>query len=170
MTLPARLRTLALALALGAGPALLGCGEETPNEDPFTSEGFADGVEAVKEDAGEDAQLVQVQISQGRALFKTREGDSVSVLVYPGDPAEPIGPEAAGVAPDIESFPVEEIDPDAVDRILTSVGEELGPQAEVTAMTLQRRPNGELGWTVDALPGQVTFFADADGSDLARRS
>lgn len=170
--LSARRAGLALALAVAASVAALGCGDEPLNEDPFTSEGFANAVEAVRDDAGEDVELVQVQIKQGRALFKSRRGASESVFVYPGDPADdPISPEAAGTVPRAEPFSLDEVEPDAVDRMLEAIGGEAGEGVEVPTMTLQRGPDRELEWTINALSGngnRAAFSAHADGSGLVR--
>ena len=159
-------------MVVAAGIALAACGEETVNENPFTSEGFGSAVEAIAEDAGEDTSLVQVQIKQGRALFKAREGDSVRVFVFPGDVFEPVGPEAVGETPGGEEFPLSDVDPEAVDRILEAIGEENSPQGiEVPVMTLERRADGELGWVIRAVGEgrRLVFEADTDGSDLRLR-
>lgn len=165
-------RATATAMVVAAGIALAACGEETVNENPFTSEGFGNAVEAIAEDAGEDTSLVQVQIKQGRALFKAREGDSVRVLVFPGDVFEPVGPEAVGETPGGEEFPLSDVDPEAVDRILEAVGEQSEVRGiEVSVMTLQRRADEELGWVIRAEGGgqRLVLDADADGSDVRLR-
>jgi len=172
MALTARGRRFAIPIALAAGLALAACGEDAPNENPFTSEGFANAVDAVEEDAGDDAELVQVQIKEGRALFKMREDGSTSVLVFPGDVFEPIGPEAVGEEPEGEEFPLSEVDPDAIDRILEGVGEESEVEGiEVPVMTLKRSPDADLGWVIDARGGgrRLVFEAEADGSGVALR-
>src|SRR6266487_7092562 len=114
---------LATGLALSA-LALAACGGSSGgtstngNSDLFTTAGFQKAYDAVKDKAGENAQSLQVQITEGGADFKLRNGEQATGFVYTGgdlhdEKVDIIGPGSLNG----QDFPFSEIDPAAIDKI-----------------------------------------------------
>jgi hypothetical protein len=174
-----RLASIALGLTcLALGPALAGCGGDDgddpvaeDNQDLFTSDGFESALDAVAEEAGDAADLQQIQVTQAGADFKLREAEGVRGLIYTGGELRGVEVEVVGEFAG-ESFPLSEVDPEALTRIIAGVQAQTGNQGTaVTALTLDRGGlDGELRWTVrTTTPGpdsslNEVFFADAEGT------
>ena len=171
---------LAIGLVVGA-LALAACGggdddsggvSTSGNDDLFTTSGFQKAVDAVGEKAGENAQMLQVQITAGGADFKLRSGEQASGFVYTGgdlhdEKVDVIGPGSL----EGQDFPFSEIDPAAIDKIVSAVKSEIGASdAKVTVMTLEKSAvDGKLKWTVNAEGGGRTglvYDAEPDGSNV----
>jgi hypothetical protein len=159
--------------------ALAGCGSSTSvsstdgNSDLFTSAGFEEAYNAVKGKAGENGQALQVQITEGGADFKLRNGEQATGFVYTGgeihdEKVDVVGPGSL----DGQSFAFSEIDPGAIDKIVAGVKQESGvSDVKVTVMTLEKSQlDGTLTWTVNAEGGGRTglvYNADPDGSNVS---
>ena len=84
-----RVSRVACAAALLA-LAIAGCGgsgngvSTSGNQDLFTSAGFQKAYDAVRAKAGENAQVLQLQITGGGADFKLRNGEQATGFVYTG--------------------------------------------------------------------------------------
>jgi hypothetical protein len=157
--------------------ALAACGSSggtstEGNQDLFTSAGFQQAYNAVKDKAGENAQALQVQITEGGADFKLRNGEQATGFVYTGgdlhdEKVDVIGPGSLNG----QDYPFSEIDPAAVDKIVSGVKEQAGvSDLKVTVMTLEKSPvDGQLKWTINAEGGGRTglvYNADPDGSNV----
>jgi hypothetical protein len=157
--------------------ALAACGSSggtstSGNSDLFTSAGFQKANDAVKEKAGENAQALQVQITEGGADFKLRNGEQATGFVYTGgdlhdEKVDVIGPGSL----EGQDFPFSEIDPAAIDKIVSGVKEKAGVNdLKVTVMTLEKSPvDGTLKWTINAEGGGRTglvYNAEPDGSNV----
>jgi hypothetical protein len=170
---------LTVGLAIGA-LALTACGGDdgggdpaAANEELFTSAGFQEAYDAVTEEAGEGAQVLQVQITSGGASFKLRSGEQATGFVYTDgelhdQEVEVIGPGSL----EGTDFPISEVDPAAIDRIVEGVRSESGvSDVAVTVMTLEKGTiDGVLRWTVNAEGGGRTglvYTADPDGSNVS---
>jgi hypothetical protein len=172
--LVSRLGCAAALLAL----AIAGCGgsgngvSTSGNQDLFTTAGFQNAYDAVKDKAGENAQVLQLQITEGGADFKLRNGEQATGFVYAGgdlhdEQVQVIGPGSL-VGQD---FPFSEIDPASIDKLVSGVESESGMNdLKVTVMTLEKSSvDGKLGWTVNAEGGGRTglvYKADPDGSNV----
>jgi hypothetical protein len=167
--------TIGLALSAAALAACGGSGGGTStngNDDLFTSAGFQKAYDAVKDKAGENAQALQVQITAGGADFKLRNGEQATGFVYTGgdlhdEQVDLIGPGSL----DGQDYPFSEIDPAAVDKIVSGVKEKAGvSDLKVTVMTLEKSAvDGRLKWTINAEGGGRTglvYNADTDGSNV----
>jgi hypothetical protein len=176
MSLGRRLAAIALGVCC---LALAACGggddDDGPstegNEELFSTDGFSRALDAVAEDAGEDVQVQQVQITQAGADFKLSEPEGVRGLIYTGGELQEVQVEVVGTLGG-ESFALSEVDPEAIDRMIEGVHEQTGEiNTVVTALALDRGGiDGELKWTIKTTtPGSASstnevFRAAADGT------
>lgn len=170
-------KALACGLATVALTGLAACGgsgggtSTNGNDDLFTTAGFQKAYDAVKEKAG-DKPALQVQITQGGADFKLRDGEQATGFVYTGgslhdEQVDVVGPGSLNG----QDFPFSEIDPAAIDKIVSGVKSQSGiSDIKVTVMTLEKSPvDGQLKWTINAEGGGRTglvYNADPDGSNV----
>ena len=167
---------LIIGLAVSA-LALASCGggdngiSNEGNEDLFTTSGFQKAYDAVQEKAGENGQVLQLQITAGGADFKLRSGEQATGFVYTGgevhdEKVDIIGPGSI----EGQDFPFSQIDPAAIDKIVSGVKSDVGAGAKVTVMTLEKSAvDGKLKWTVNAEGGGRTglvYNAEPDGSNV----
>jgi hypothetical protein len=169
---------LAIGLALSA-LALAACGgsddggvSTSGNQDLFTTAGFQKAYDAVADKAGENAQVLQVQVTEDRADFKLRSGEQATGFVYTGgdlhdEKVEVIGPGSL----EGQDFPFSEVDPAAIDKIVSGVKSESGVNdIKVTVMTLEKSAvDGQLKWTINAEGAGRTglvYNAEPDGSNV----
>ncbi len=177
-----RMTGTALAIALASAALLTACGGDDDsgggaisnegNEELFTSSGFQEALDAAEEDAGDDAGVLQLQITEGGASFKLRDGEQATGFVYTGgelvdQEVEIIG----GGSLEGQDFPLADIDAAAIDKIVDGVKTESGlGDVQVTVMTLEKSSlDGELGWVVNAEGdgrSGLVFNADLDGSNV----
>jgi hypothetical protein len=165
-----------VALAIGA-VSLAACGgdDDGPgggNEELFTTAGFRKAYDAATERAGEQAAVLEVQITSGGADFKLRSGEQATGFVYRDGElhdqrVEVIGPGSL----EGQDFPISAVDPAAIDRIVSGVRTESGIRdIEVTVLTLAKSAiDGKLRWTINAAGGGRTglvYNADPDGSNV----
>ena len=170
-----RLACLAALLALvlaGCGGSSNGGVSTNGNDALFTTAGFQKAYGAVKDKAGENAKVLQVQITQGGADFKLRNGEQATGFVYTGgnlhdEQVQVIGPGTL----EGQDFPFSEVDPAAIDKIVSGVKTQSGVNdLKVTVMTLEKSSvDGKLGWTINAEGGGRTglvYNAEPDGSNV----
>lgn len=173
-------RGIALALALGAVLGTASCGGDGDggpstegNEDLFTSGGFQEAVDAVGESAGDDVNVLQIQITQAGADFKLSEDQGVSGLIYTGGELREVEVDVVGpIGPGAEGFPLGEVDPEAIDKIVDGVRSQTGDgDPVVSAITFERaNVGGELRWTINTRASDATssanlvFHAAPDGT------
>jgi hypothetical protein len=168
LTIGAALSAVALAACGGSS----GGTSTNGNSDLFTSAGFQKAYDAVKDKSGENAQALQVQITEGGADFKLRNGEQATGFVYTGgdlhdEKVDVVGPGSL----EGQDFPFSEIDPAAIDKIVSGVKEKAGVNdLKVTVMTLEKSPvDGQLKWTINAEGGGRTglvYNAEPDGSNV----
>jgi hypothetical protein len=175
------MRGVTIALALVASFVFAACGDDgggggastEGNEELFTSAGFENALDAVKGESGDDAPILQIQITQGGADFKIRDGEQATGFIYTGgelhdEEVDVIGPGSL----EGQDFPLTEVDAAAIDRIVSGVKEQAGvPDIRVTVMTLEKSPvDGELNWVVNAEGGGragLVYNANPDGSNIS---
>jgi hypothetical protein len=160
------------ALAIAACGGSSGGASTSGNDDLFTTSGFQKAFNAVEERAGENAQALQVQITAGGADFKLRSGEQATGFVYTGgdlhdEKVDIIGPGSI----EGQDFPFSEIDPAAIDKIVSGVKSESNlSDIKVTVMTLEKSAvDGKLKWTINAEGGGRTglvYNAEPDGSNV----
>lgn len=169
-----------IASALAATAVLAACGGDGDgggpstegNEELFTTAGFTEAVDAVSEEAGDDAPILQIQITRAGADFKLRDDDGARGFIYTGgdlldEQVDVVGPGTL----EGQDFPLTEVDPAAIDVIASGVRQQSGvPDVKVTVMTMEKSAvDGELKWVVNAEGGGragLVYNADPDGSNL----
>ena len=160
------------ALAVAACGGSSGGTSTNGNGDLFTTAGFQQAYDGVTGKAGENAQALQVQITEGGADFKLRNGEQATGFVYTGgelhdEQVDVIGPGSL----EGQDFPISEVDPAAIDKIVSGVRSASGVNdLKVTVMTLEKSPvDGKLKWTINAEGGGRTglvYNAEPDGSNV----
>jgi hypothetical protein len=168
---------LTIGLALSA-IALAACGGSSGgtstngNSDLFTTAGFQKAFDAVKDKAGENGQALQVQITEGGADFELRNGEQATGFRYTGGDLHDVQVQIVGGGSlEGTDFPFSEIDPAAIDKIVSGVKDKAGvSDLKITVMTLEKSPvDGQLKWTINAEGGGRTglvYNADTDGSNV----
>jgi hypothetical protein len=167
--------TIGVALSAVALAACGGSSDSVSNEgnsELFTTAGFQKAYDAVKDEAGENAQALQVQVTEGGADFKLRNGEQATGFVYTGgdlhdEKVDVIGPGSL----EGQDFPFSEIDPAAIDKIVSGVKDASGvSDLKVTVMTLEKSQiDGTVKWTINAEGGGRTglvYNAEPDGSNV----
>jgi hypothetical protein len=158
--------------------ALAACGSTggtstNGNDDLFTSAGFQKAYDAVKGKAGDNAQALEVQITEGGASFKLRNGEQATGFIYSGGDLHDVKVDVIGPGSlDGLDFPLSEIDPAAINKIVSGVKEKSGVNdLNITVMTLAKSPvDGLLKWVINAEGGGRTglvYNAEPDGSNVA---
>jgi hypothetical protein len=162
----------ASSLAIAACGGSNGGTSTNGNSDLFTTAGFQKAYDAVKDKAGENATVLQVQITTGGADFKLRQGEQATGFVYTGgelhdEQVDVVGPGSL----EGQDFPIAQVDPAAIDKIISGVESESGASdVKVTVMTLEKSAvDGQLKWAINAEGGGRTglvYNADPDGSNV----
>jgi hypothetical protein len=142
------------------------------NDDLFTTAGFQKAYDAVTDKAGENATVLQVQVTSGGADFKLRQGEQATGFVYTGgdlhdEQVDVVGPGSL----EGQDFPIAQVDPAAIDKIVSGVQSASGASdTKVTVMTLEKSAvDGQLKWTIVAEGGGRTglpYNAEPDGSNV----
>jgi hypothetical protein len=172
-------RGMGIVMAIAAAVALAACGDSggsapstEGNADLFTSAGFQKALDAVKGESGDDAPVLQIQITEGGADFKLRQGEQASGFIYTGgelqeEQVDVVGPGTL----EGQDFPLNEVDAAAIDKIIDGVKQTRGvSDIKVTVMTLEKSAvDGKLKWVINAEGGGRTglvFNAELDGSNV----
>jgi hypothetical protein len=165
-------RPTAILAALALATGLVACGgdDEVSNEDLLTADGFETALEAVEDEAGDDADALRVQVTAAGAEFRLLTEDGATAYAYGGGELAEVQVAVIAGSLEGEEFPLSDVDPGAIDEIAEAVSGELGDEAALTALTLETAGlDGVPRWTVSAQApdGAVeVFVAESDGSGL----
>ena len=168
LTIGAALSAVALAACGGSGDSASNEG----NSDLFTSAGFQKAYDAVTDEAGENVQALETQITDGGASFKLRNGEQATGFIYTGGELHDVKVDVIGTGSlEGQDYPFSEVDPEAIDKIISGIKQQAGvPDLKVTVMTLAQSPvDGQLKWTMNAEGGGRTglvYTAEPDGSNV----
>jgi hypothetical protein len=168
LTIGAALSAVALAACGGSSDSVSNEG----NSELFTTAGFQKAFDAVQDKAGENGQALQVQITEGGADFTLRNGEQATGFRYTGGDLHDVEVDLIGPGSlEGQDFPFSEIDPAAVDKIVSGVKQASGvSDLKVTVMTLEKSQiDGTLKWTINAEGGGRTglvYNAEPDGSNV----
>lgn len=166
-----RLAAIVVLTALAAGLAACGGDDEVSNDDLMTSGGFEAALEAVRDEAGSDAQALRVQVTAAGAEFRLLDPDGgARALAYSAGELAEVQVAVIAGSLEGEEFPLDDVEAGAIDEMADGVREALGEDASLAAMTLQRAGlDGVARWTVQAQDPSGAgraFVAEADGSGL----
>src|SRR5688500_2184073 len=145
--------------------------------EPFTSAGFSTAIAEVTGDVGPGQELTGLFINPVQTQFIVRRGDGVEAYSVRADSGDLVREDAtitiSGSAEISDfAFPLDGVDPAAVDRMLASARKKSGAaDFEPTVLSLERAiPSGrrDLEWTINAEGGgrSLLYRANADGSDV----
>jgi hypothetical protein len=168
LTIGAALSAVALAACGGSGDSASNEG----NSDLFTSAGFQKAYDAVTDEAGENVQALETQITDGGATFKLRNGEQATGFIYTGGELHDVKVDVIGTGSlEGQDYPFSEVDPEAIDKIISGIKQQAGvPDLKVIVMTLAQSPvDGQLKWTMNAEGGGRTglvYTAEPDGSNV----
>lgn len=145
--------------------------------DPFTSGVLNAALLLVREEVAPSAELTRVTINEVQTQFIVRRGDGVEAYSVRADSGEVVREDATiTISGNAEladfAFPLAEVDPAAIDRMLASARELTGIQElRPTVLSLERAiPSGsrELGWAINAEGDgrYLTLRANPDGTKV----
>jgi hypothetical protein len=180
-------RVLTGVAALAAALALAACGGGGDGSDSGSSTGGSSGggdqfttaslqksLDAVKGKVGENAELLEVQITSAGTDFKVRSGEKASGFHFdPGSSdAQDVQVNVVGTGSLANSaFPISEVDPAAVDKMVAGAPQASGADDfKVTVMTFGKSFSPELQWTVNGeASGRTGLVLNAkpDGSGMS---
>ncbi|MGH2922898.1 MAG: hypothetical protein ACRDKH_02575 [Solirubrobacterales bacterium] len=143
-------------------------------DDPFASATFAAAIAQIGDAAGADAELTRVFINGVQTQAAVRRGDGIEAVSVRADTGELVREEAtieiSGDATiDDFAFPLSDVRPDAVDRILAAARKRSGSgEFEPSVLSLERGipvGNRALEWTISGIGGgrSHSYHADLDG-------
>ena len=174
-------RPVAILAALAL--ALAGCGgsddedesgggdSEGGNERLFSSSGFGEALDAAGESAGDDAQVIAIEVTDRGAEFSLLSDGEASGLIYTNGQLADSELDVVGGAPGgADGFPLSDVDAGAVDAMVAGVAQASGVSGlEIVALALEPDESGNPRWTITATGGggeTLTYRAAPDGSDL----
>lgn len=142
--------------------------------DPFTSAGFGDALTQVTGEVGAGQELTRLLVNEVQTQFIVRRGDGVEAYSVRADTGELVREEATiTISGDAQisdfEFPLDAIDPAAVDRMLDAAAAQSDAgDFRPTVLSLERAiPFGRraLEWTINAQGNgrNLLYRADADG-------
>jgi hypothetical protein len=143
--------------------------------DTFTSAALASALAQISDEAGADAELTRLFVNDVQTQAFVRSGDGIEAYSVRADSGELVREEAtitiSGNAKiDDFAFPIADVRPEAVDRMLAEARKRSGGgEFEPTVLSLERGiPFGRraLEWTINARGGgrSHTYRADLDGA------
>lgn len=173
---------IALALMVAA-LAVAGCGGSDDgdgsdggssggaNQRLFSSSGFGEALDAARGSAGDDAQVISVDVTDNGAEFSVVADGEARGLIYTNGELSELEVAVVGTGPQAEAgFALSDIDAGAVDAMVAGVAQASGaPGLEIVGMGLEADPAGVPRWTITATAGAgetLTYRAAADGSKL----
>lgn len=145
--------------------------------DPFTSGALSAALILVREEVGAGAKLTRVTVNDIQTMFIVRQGNGVEAYSVRADSGEVTREEATiTISGDAKlsdfAFPLGQVDPAAIDRMLAAARELTGVQElRPTVLTLERAiPFGErkLEWAINAEGGgrYLTLRANPSGTQV----
>lgn len=142
--------------------------------DQFTSSAFQRTLDQVELDTGEDAELLEVQITSAGTDYKIRAGEKASGLHFdPGSSdAQDVQVNVIGTGSLADSaFPISDVDPAAIDKMVNGAAAASGAgDFKVTVMTLGKSFTPDVMWTINGEASGRTGLvlqANPDGSGLS---
>ena len=145
-----------------------------PALDQYTTGGFAEALDKVKAEVGSGQELTRLFINEVQTQLIVRRDDGVEAYSVRADTGELDREDAtitiSGPAEISDfAFPLDEVDPAAVDRMLAAARQQSGADDfRPTVLSLERAiPFGRraLEWTINVRAGDrnLLYRADADG-------
>ncbi|MBA2546060.1 MAG: hypothetical protein H0V15_04185, partial [Solirubrobacterales bacterium] len=142
--------TRTASILLAAALALAGCGgsgddesgdggeQGGANERLFSSSGFGEALDAAGGSAGDDAEVISIDVTDGGAEFSLLSGGEARGLIYTGGELAELEVAVVGSGPGAQGFPLSEVDAGAVDAMVAGVAQASGASGlEITSMTLE---------------------------------
>lgn len=175
-------RLIAALLAICGAIALAACGSSGGSEsgggsgggDQFTTAAFQKTLDAVKGKSGDNAELLEVQITSAGTDYKIRAGERATGLHFdPGSSdSQDVQVDVIGTGSLADSaFPISDVDPAAIDKMVSGAPAASGADDfKVTVMTLGNSFTPDVMWTINGEASGRTGLvlnANPDGSGLS---
>ena len=143
------------------------------NERLFSSSGFGEALDAAAGSAGDDAQVIAIEVTDRGAEFSLLSDGEGAGLIYTNGQLADSELDVVGGAPGgAGGFPLSEVDAGAVDTMVAGVAAASGASGlEIVAIALEPDERGDPRWTITATgdAGEtLTYRARADGSEARR--
>ena len=115
------------------------------NERLFSSSGFGEALDAAAGSAGDDAEVISIDVTDGGAEFSLLSDGEAEGVIYTNGRLSELEVDVVGSGPGAQDgFPLSEVDAGAVDAMVAGVAEASGASGlEIVGLALEPDERGE---------------------------